>query len=249
MKHTKITVPLTRDAATERGQEVRIGVLEKIRPRWWYIAIADCSNTDLAIKYEFHAVNDPYGWAQEFSTDRRFELYVFVILLIIYVGLAVAQRHVNACLTKLGGADSASSKAAHPFARMLFAGILLGLGAAIVSVFHSSLYASNGYGSFVAYVVAKLLSVSSNFVLASLLLLVSEGKCISYVMVVGDAWRMCRLLAPFLCACVTLELWGDFSNSRNYTTDYVYATPFGWAVVLVELCLVHCRPNCDQSWH
>merc|ERR1712039_236435 len=31
---------------------------------------------------------------------------------------------------------------------------------------------------------------------------------------------------------------GEYSDSQNYTTDYVYATPFGWAVVVVDLVLL-----------
>merc|ERR1712039_200422 len=56
--------------------------------------------------------------------------------------------------------------------------------------------------------------------------------------VVSDARRMLKLLGPFLFACFGLELWGDYSDSRNYTTDYVYATPFGWAIVVVDILLL-----------
>jgi len=86
--------------------------------------------------------------------------------------------------------------------------------------------------------LAQLLGVSSNFLLASLLLLVSQGKCVSYIMVASDAWRMLRLLGPFSFSCFSLELWAEYSLSRNYTTDYVYTTPCGWAVICVDLFLL-----------
>merc|ERR1719296_227386 len=54
-------------------------------------------------------------------------------------------------------------------------------------------------------------------------------------MVVGDVWRMLRLLGPFLVSCLVLELWADNAASQTYTTDYVYTTPCGWMLVSVDL--------------
>eukprot|EP00415_Alexandrium_ostenfeldii_P002926 UN2926 len=68
--------------------------------------------------------------------------------------------------------------------------------------------------------------------------MVSQGKCISYIMVAADGWRMLRLLGPFLASCFLLEMWGDYSVSRRYSVDYVYTTNFGWALILVDLVLL-----------
>jgi len=116
--------------------------------------------------------------------------------------------------------------------------VLLGLAETLLSVGHTARYASDGVGIPAAAVLAQLLAMTSSFVLASLMLLVSEGKCVSYIMVAGDAWKMFRLLGPFLVSCCGLEFWGEYALSRNYTTDYVYTTPFGWALILVDLVLL-----------
>eukprot|EP00415_Alexandrium_ostenfeldii_P001635 UN1635 len=183
-------------------------------------------------------MNNAYGWTSEFSTDKRCVLYFLVPLVVVYSCLAVLQFYANSVLADMASADSASSKAAHPFARILMAGLSLACGATFLSVLHNVLYALHGYVYPIVHIAAQFLYVSSDFVLASLLLLVSQGKCISYIMVAADGWRMLRLLGPFLVSCFLLEMWGDYSVSRRYSVDYVYTTMFGWALILVDLVLL-----------
>lgn len=216
----------------------RIPIREQLRPRWWYVALADCSGKGLkSVEYQIHTTNTVYGWAQEFSSDKRLALPAFCLLSITFLFLGVAQLRANMVLSARRAADDAGSKAAHPFARMLMGGILLELTSCALEVLHNLLYANNGSGSSTMHAGSLLLSVCSNFVLASLLLLVSEGKCVSFRMVVGDAHRMCKLLAPFLTSCLILELWGDFATSRTYSTDYAYTTRCGWTIIMVDLGL------------
>mmetsp|Transcript_9860 Transcript_9860/g.27820 ORF Transcript_9860/g.27820 Transcript_9860/m.27820 type:complete len:494 (-) Transcript_9860:128-1609(-) len=226
------------DVTQPAGQLVHINIKEKLRPRWWYLALNGCSNASLAAQFKVHAENDAYGWAREFSSDKRFVLFVFAPLAAAYACLAALQLHANSAISDMACKDDAGSKAAHPFVRILLAGIVLGLLAATLSVIHNVLYAYHGVAHPVAHVTAQFLQVSSNFALASLLLLVSQGKCISYVMVAADGWRMLRLLGPFLVSCFLLELWGDYSVSGRYSVDYVYTTPCGWALILVDLVLL-----------
>jgi len=159
-------------------------------------------------------------------------------LALVYGCLAAAQLHANRAVVQRAKDDSASDKAAHPFARILTAGIALALGDVLFSALHAVRYAHDGQGLPAVQLLAQLLAVTSNFVLASLLLLVSQGKCVSYIMVAGDAWKMLQLLGPFLVSCLGLELWAEHSMRRHYTTDYVYTTPFGWALILVDLFLL-----------
>lgn len=216
-----------------------IPIRGKIRPRWWYVALADCSGLGLkSVEYEIRTTNSFYGWAKEFSSDKRLALPVFLLLSMTFSCLAAAQLRANAVLADRSRADDAGSKAAHPFARILVAGILLELTACILEALHNSIYVYNGSGSSTMHASSLLLSVCSNFILASLLLLVSEGKCVSYRMVVADAHRMCKILAPFLTSCLILELWGDFASSRTYSTDYAYTTRCGWTIIMVDLGLL-----------
>jgi len=235
MKHAKDVIPVR---ASQR--KLSISVREKLRPRWWYVALADCSGLAggvISVEYEMRAQNTLYrGWQVEFSSDRRWALPVLLVMCVFYLGLSAVQQRVNLALAALS-ADCAGSKAAHPFARILLAGVVLELTACSLEALYNGLYAVDGYGVPALHVLSLLLSSCSNFVLASLLLLVSQGKCVSYRMVAADGHRMLKLLGPFFVACFLLELWGDFAASRTYSTDYAYATKCGFLIILVDLGL------------
>jgi len=234
IKHAKNVFRLDK-----RHQKFRVHIREKLRPRWWYVALADCSGTGLNVEYKVHAKNTLYSeGAVEFSMDKKFALPAFLILSVIFTCLAAAQLWANLVLAANSYSDDAGSKAAHPFARLLAAGILLELAACMLEALHLWIYSYDGHGNSVLHASSLLLSTCSNFVIASLLLLVSQGKCVSYRMVVADAHRMCQLLGPFLVSCLCLELWGDFATSRTYTTDYAYTTRCGWMIILVDLGLL-----------
>jgi len=228
-------------ASGPEGHLLRFTIKQKLRPRWWYIAFSECSDAgeDLQMTYQMHLTNTGYGWASELSTDRRFMPHLFAVLVVVYGCLSFAQLHSNRDVAARAKDDSANGKAAHPFARILTAGVLLALCDSALSALHLAVFTSNGVGLPWIQVLSQLLSVTASFVLASLLLLVSQGKCISYIMVANDAWSMLRLLGPFLVSCFALEMWGEYSVSRNYTTNYVYTTPVGWALICVDLLLLN----------
>lgn len=165
-------------------------------------------------------------------------MYVYLLLAVVYVCLARAQIHVNAKLVRNIDADSASSKAAHPFARCLLIGIMLALGESALEMLHCTRYVFNGIGLPGVDILAQVLATSSTFVLACLLLLISQGKCVSYNMVAGDTSIVLKLLGPFFLCCFVLELWGEHSVAQNYTTDYVYTKPCGAALILADIFLL-----------
>jgi len=227
-----------RKLSRDKGQTMRFAIGQRSHPRFWYLALADCSGDDFHLRWKANFTNMDFGFAQELSAERRFSPLVFLVLTLTYGGLVCAQRYVNRCLSRHGSTDSASEKAAHPFARLL----LLGLGCAfcesLLSTLHLVSYAVNGVGAPLADKIAQVGAVSSNFVLVSLLLLISEGKCISYIMVKADVRSKFKLLAPFLIACFLLEFRGEYAVSQTYATDYVYTTPCGIVLILVDLYLL-----------
>lgn len=232
MQHAKDVFALTGE------RRIHVNLREKLRPRWWYVALVDCSGLGVtSVDYELHATNTLYAsWQAEFSSDKRWALPLCLFMCVFYLILGAMQRRVNVALASLSS-DCAGSKAAHPFARILFAGVILELTACSLEALYNVLYARDGHGVPALHAMALLVSSCSNFVLASLLLLVSQGKCISYKMVAADGLRMLKLLGPFFVACLFLELWGDFAASRTYSTDYAYTTRCGFLIILVDLGL------------
>jgi hypothetical protein len=163
--------------------------------------------------------------------------------LVAYCALASAQSIANSENKALGNSS-------HPLVRILFGGIACGALGMTFFVGHYFTYVFNGRGILVFWLLAKLCQTLSKFFLMSILLLVSQGRCISRVMSTDDAWRVCKLLGPFMLICFTLEVWGDFAQSRTYTTDFVYGTRAGTALVLVDLCLLMVYAiNLQASYH
>merc|ERR1719272_482253 len=83
-------------------------------------------------------------------------------------------------------------------------------------------------------------------VLNAMLLLISQGRCISTLLVVDDIFNLGKLLIPFHISAFALETWAETSDSRNYTLNYIYETPFGLAVVAMDVCLLvfYCQNLC-----
>mmetsp|Transcript_52469 Transcript_52469/g.152712 ORF Transcript_52469/g.152712 Transcript_52469/m.152712 type:complete len:500 (+) Transcript_52469:59-1558(+) len=230
-------------ASRPEGQDITLNIHQKVRPRWWYVVLLDCSiddedPSDVEISYDAHLTNSVYGPLREFSTDRRFTLPLYMVLAAVYGAMACAQLGANSALLAHADLDSASSKAAHPFARLLLVGICAGLVEMVLLSLHAGIFMFDGVGAPILAFGGQLLATTSTFILVSLLLLVSEGKCVSYIMVANDARRMINLLGPFFLSCCCLELWGEYSVWRHSTTDYVYTHPLGWALIFVDLLLL-----------
>eukprot|EP00933_Yihiella_yeosuensis_P083663 TRINITY_DN97919_c0_g1_i1.p1 TRINITY_DN97919_c0_g1~~TRINITY_DN97919_c0_g1_i1.p1 ORF type:complete len:485 (-),score=28.07 TRINITY_DN97919_c0_g1_i1:364-1818(-) len=233
LRHAKNKYPL-RNPYTS----LRISIREKLRPRYWYVALADCSGSGVKVNYEIRARNPPYGWLAHFPSDKRLAPPIFLVMMLVFACLACLQMRSNHVLAQLRVDDSTMGKAAHPFARLLALGITLQFSSCVCALIHNWAYSADGEGIFIVYVLSLVLERCSSFVLISMLLLVAQGKCVSYVMVRADVRRMFWFLGPFLLSTVCLEIWGDYATSRRYTTDYIYTTPFGWAIIAVKLVLL-----------
>merc|ERR1719191_265591 len=48
---------LWRDLSSRAGMTWRTPLIEKIRPRWWYIAVVSCRGASVSIDYDIHLIN------------------------------------------------------------------------------------------------------------------------------------------------------------------------------------------------
>jgi hypothetical protein len=209
-----------------------------IRPRWWFLALADCSKAGTTkIEYELHLQNSLEGWEKEVSEDRRGLQYVFGPAFVAYVALAVAQLYANRrYFTDLSGGQA---EALHPMVKILTAGILLAIGATVITMIHYYCLAllPMGTGTTILYLMGKLARVLSRFVLMSILMLVSKGRCVTYMMTDSDVRWVCKLLVPFSIISFLLGLWGEYADARKYATSIIYDTSYGYVVIIADLIL------------
>lgn len=87
------------------------------------------------------------------------------------------------------------------------------------------------------YLYAKLNDSLSKLAVTCNLLLLAKGRGVSWTLSMGDlrwlAWRV----PPLVFGCFCLESYGEFAEARKYTTGYIYDTPVGIMLVMVDILL------------
>lgn len=70
-KAAKASYPIDwAQAASKSGWLFNTPLIEKLRPRWWFVAIVSCSPFPVEFSYDIHMANQLKGSQREFSMDR-----------------------------------------------------------------------------------------------------------------------------------------------------------------------------------
>lgn len=152
-----------------------------------------------------------------------------ILVFCVYVILAFAQQY--AIMQK-------SQSARHPLRLLLLTALATACSGALVLVLDGFWFAHHGENQLVLYSVSKILKGLSKCLLAAMLVLLSQGICISRAMENQHLWGILKLVVPFFGACLVLELWGEYAQSRTYTTGYIYCTWFGGALIAADVCFL-----------
>lgn len=144
----------------------------------------------------------------------------------VYFALALVQ---GCAITQRG------ESAKHPLRRLLFAAIVVACCGMLATVVDGLWFAHHGQSQDAVYLMGKFFKVFSKCSLVAILMLLSQGICISRQLCAENLRQVSRLVAPFFAACLLLELWGEHAQSRNYTTGFIYGTWFGGALILADL--------------
>lgn len=231
VKHARLHRVLKTSTYRTTTSELLTPLSEKIRPRWWYTAISDCSGDGFSLDYVVHTWNPLSGWEREFSMDIH-GLFGFCLFFLVFdLGIAIAQGVANTMNAETG-------KQRHPLLRILTTGIYSAFGSVLVFAVYYYRFAKSGLGSVSLYGLGKLLHTQSKLMLASIMMLVSRGRCISGPMSWQDIFWLSNRLLPFFALCFAFEIWGECAEVRRYTTGYVYATPPGFFLVAADLLLL-----------
>lgn len=219
------------EASTAKGYHITMPLTERIRPRWWYVALVNCGAQDIDMTYTIHMWNPLHGWEHEFPVDHYGVMQLCIVFLIVYIILLVIEFMAVDINKKEG-------KETHPLVQCVTASLALSVKQMLLLSIHYICFAWTGQGSLFLYTWAKFARALSKLFLMMGLLLISEGRCISSSIMPGDMGRMFRTLGPFMALCLGLELWSEFGSMRNYTTDYVYSTTPGQLLIFVDVCLL-----------
>lgn len=151
------------------------------------------------------------------------------LFLAVYMGTALMQVHAIFL--------QSTARTRHPLRLLLTFGICAALWGMGFYFFDTIWYASRGEDTFLLYLAAKLFKAWSKFTLLLILVLLSRGRCISHELHCQDIIHGGVIVAPFLIVCFCLELWGEYDQSRNYTTNFIYWTWVGGVLIFADLLL------------
>ncbi|CAJ1375545.1 unnamed protein product [Effrenium voratum] len=216
-------------------------IFQRVRPRWWYAVLVDCSGFTRTIDYTVHMTNLHLGFLQEFSMDRVGPVGAYLFMA-VYGFLAACQ--LVAVLKR-----NTNAKTQHPIRILLSACVGTGVVGTLAFLLNLMWYAYHGEDQANLYMAGKLLKAGSKYTLLTILLLLSRGRCISVPLHGQDLMQAARILLPLYIASVTLEVWGEYSQSRNHTTDVVYCTFMGMVIMSIDVALfvLYLRNLCS-SW-
>lgn len=205
------------------------GIVEKLRPRWWYIAVVDCSGEDRVLNYSLHLTNARQGRQRELSMDQC-GLVAMGLICLSYFAVLSVQVYASFRDT--------SNSTKHPLRICLLGSILVAAGGALLQFLSANLIAQHGTQLQSLYVAGKLCKWTSKLLLTCAIMLISRGHAISHPLQKGHLFRSCSLLAPLFIGCFILDLKGEYAQSRTYTTDSLFCSRYGAVLVLLDIGLL-----------
>eukprot|EP00933_Yihiella_yeosuensis_P015703 TRINITY_DN13610_c3_g1_i1.p1 TRINITY_DN13610_c3_g1~~TRINITY_DN13610_c3_g1_i1.p1 ORF type:complete len:468 (+),score=53.74 TRINITY_DN13610_c3_g1_i1:56-1459(+) len=212
---------------------ISVPMHQKVRPRWWFVAVIGCSNvsSEISFNYKVHTLNPTLGSQSELSWDQLGVIEISMFFLLVNVVLTLSQFYANALV-------SGTSRESHPIIRILSAGLFCGSCSHLAYACHYRILAVNGRGLPIVNIFGKFMQSSAKFLLMSILLLVSRGNCVSKELDLKSLPGLLLILGGFSLLSFSLEVWGEFSQSRTFTTDFVYSTSCGHLLILLDLALL-----------
>eukprot|EP00929_Paragymnodinium_shiwhaense_P069625 TRINITY_DN3510_c0_g2_i1.p1 TRINITY_DN3510_c0_g2~~TRINITY_DN3510_c0_g2_i1.p1 ORF type:complete len:410 (+),score=81.37 TRINITY_DN3510_c0_g2_i1:155-1384(+) len=231
MKAAKKTFPVSSARAGWSTIETR--VIEKIRPRWWYLAFVDCasgSGQGLKVSYKIHMLNMLKGWEQEFSMDAQGVYITAMSFCALFGMLAFAKGSETRAVVR-----QAEWQDHHPALLMLRASVLAAwFGYACWVVSFASVQASGAAWPAAQLLGQGLLCVSKSL-LSLLLLLLAGGQCICTADI---AWsqdvQLVVAVSLYGFTTFVLEVLGD-DAFQNTSTEFVYDTRPGLVLVTLDV--------------
>mmetsp|Transcript_60323 Transcript_60323/g.135876 ORF Transcript_60323/g.135876 Transcript_60323/m.135876 type:complete len:455 (-) Transcript_60323:48-1412(-) len=222
-----------KSSSSAQGQNITTPLTERIRPRWWYVALVSCTPARLEMQYSIHLVNPRWGWLSEFSMDVVTVCWLLPVFLLAFLALVAVQ--LLSMQEWHRRSHAGHWYRLHPALILLTVGVIVGAVGQICWCIHYWRYLHDGEGSEPFAIVASAGTMIAKTIMSMLLMLLAHGECVCTPDV---SWQLHQELmgglASFGCFSFILELWGD-SEFRNTTTEYIYDTRPGMALLAFDM--------------
>eukprot|EP00736_Rhodelphis_marinus_P003963 Rmarinus@m.22016 len=205
----------------------KVTVQPMTRPRWFFVAIANCYSNSSVIRarVDIHFVNDDLGWAKEFSYNQLGILELSIIMFIFFVLLTPLLAYCYVYLKR--------KNRLHPvFYLLLFSMMWFDISSFFFVIFWSA-FAGNGEGVRDLDIAAAVFEMFGELTFIVLLFFVAYGWGVSTshmsevryfaILVVG-------LTVSYVLLFVEEHVIRDRADFR-----YIYATSGGVAIITIRL--------------
>jgi len=220
------------------GNDVQTWLIERVRPRWWYVAFVSCSTFPVELHYEGHLENRLQGSRGELSMDEP-GVCETSFLVIVFGAVAACQMKSRRRWTEEQGGG--------PEALGLLSAATVAAGAASacwLQYYWGS--SSNGRANVTWLFVGRAGGVFARTLLSMLLLMMAHGESVSSP---GLDWLRHKELVSgmsiFGVLSFLLEIYGD-TTLQSTTTEYIYDTRLGSALVAFDV--FYLWVYCSRSW-
>lgn len=219
---------------TQAGESLSPGVVERLRPRWWYVALVSCHPGEFELSYKMHLANELQGWQKEFSMDEQGMYMMTMMFMSVFGGLVALHSTSMQRWRELS--RTGSWMKLHPALQLVTAiAVFSAVGEAAWFLYYRQ-YQSKGEAAQHLAILGRGSIVAAKTCMSLLLMFFAQGECVCTPDILWHQHHeLVSGMVGFGVFQFALELWGD-STFQNTTTEYIYDTTPGIVLVAFD-CL------------
>ncbi|XP_076683331.1 transmembrane protein 145 [Andrena cerasifolii] len=227
------TLVSTQSGCVEDGAVTRCTSYRRFRtsrPRWWFIALADCSSKNgLNVSYWISLTNAAPGhfWKEHFSADEFYILPELIIIACIYVILVILSFYVAMQLR--------ARRLLHVTYKIFMSSLICQLGGILFEIYSYINLGLRGVAIEHASLMGRLLEACSDILYTVLILLLATGFTVTKSVLTP---KQTRCLVYYVILNVVFQFSLYIYQSDVFDPGlilYIYESPPGYGLILLKL--------------
>ncbi|XP_028967908.1 transmembrane protein 145 [Galendromus occidentalis] len=222
------------DEPTPRVQCVGDIGFKTARPRWWYIAAANCRNrrtnyTGMVLRYRLDTLNANISewWFRHFSADQFYILHTDIAFLVMYLILCVLAIYTA---NKLHGRNLL-----HKTYKLYMVSLSFQLSHLVMIICYYCIIADSGQDRTGIKLLANIFTTISTLSLQLMLLLIGKGYTVTRARLkYKTTVKIHALMASYTVLYVSLLMYEQYVFDPGYVL-YLYESPAGYAIIVLRI--------------
>lgn len=196
---------------------------EHVRPRFWYIVVANCVGFK-DLYYEVRFTNQGGSWRNEFGVNEQGLNTLYLFFFLLYAAALLVQTYALQNMWR--------TEYLHPIIKLCSATILLQFGSVFCGLVHYSTFVGNGFGVPVLNSMREVFGIAAKLTFVLMLILIAQGWTISTDAIENRGFIV-AVMSVFVGSYLALALW-DVTGRDPASTLYLYESVPGVLIVLLD---------------